>query len=48
MMMAEQEALHIIQPNSATGKRVLKEWVLGRNNEHSPEIPSRSQGKASC
>lgn len=43
--MAEQEALQITQPNSDTGKTVLKEWVLGRNNEQSPDHPFQKPGQ---
>ena len=38
--------LKIIQPNSATGKRVLKEWVLVvRNKEHSPDHTFQRPGQ---
>lgn len=43
--IAEQEDLQIIQPNSATGKTVLKEWALGRNTEHSPDHHFQKPGQ---
>lgn len=47
-MTAEQEVLQITQPSSAAGKRALKEWVLGRNNERSHDHPLQKPVKTGC